>query len=334
MKCQQKAESHSIEKNYLKKMRICIIGHSLIADRQRLFCEAIRKLGHEVLEIYSSQWHILKREGGYKIKNEGNFKDYYFDVEAFLKIKKFMPNLIYSMTEWYQQQAFVSDNWAQQLDIPLVLFCWENIKNPNFPEQELIKRCKLIVCGNSDAEKIVKPYNKNTIRLTQVGIDTDLFKHKDNYIKMDLGFVGRNVEEKGIKYVEKLSKEFKLIKAEGIDYLSMPDFYNQIKILIVPSLDVPIWREQWPSAIAEALACGTSVIAFDAGNIKEHYGKCKVVRIIEQGNLENMKGVIESWLNLDIGRKESGKDGRKFVLKNFSNQIVAKKLIEALEKIK
>jgi glycosyltransferase involved in cell wall biosynthesis len=340
-------------------IRICVIGHSLIAERQALFCEALRKQGAEVLEIYPSNWNNLHRDGGFEIMGT-NFQTYAFKDDAFNKIKIFSPDVIYSMTEVWQEQSVLSMLWAKVINVPLVLFVWENIRMLNAFEIALIEQCALVVCGNSDAENIVKPYAKRILRLTQVGIDTDLFKKdkieweimddtpeaKEQIKNMqddescffgeggrnfEVGYAGRPTPEKGIKVAEAMKEKFNTKIAEGVGYQGMPEWLNDIECLIIPSQDTKEWREQWPALIAEALACETPVVAYDAGNIKEHYGECEAVKFVMQGGVTAMEFEIKKVLD---DRQRLGKIGREFVMNKFSNEVVAKKLLNAFEEIK
>jgi hypothetical protein len=82
-------------------MKLTIIGHSLIDLRQKLFCDELRRQGVEVQEIYPSKWGMQKRDGGFNLGGDLNIRDYYFMDDAFIAIKKFRADVIYSMVSGF-----------------------------------------------------------------------------------------------------------------------------------------------------------------------------------------------------------------------------------------
>ena len=57
----------------------------------------------------------------------------------------------------------------------------------------------------------------------------------------------------------------------------MPQFYNSLDILAVPSLTQPNWKEQFGRVIMEAMACGVPVIGSDSGEIPQVIGDAGVI---------------------------------------------------------
>jgi glycosyltransferase involved in cell wall biosynthesis len=50
---------------------------------------------------------------------------------------------------------------------------------------------------------------------------------------------------------------------------SLVRFLNCMDVLAVPSLTTPTWKEQYGRIIAEAMACGVTVVGSDSGAIPE-----------------------------------------------------------------
>ena len=315
-------------------MRIAIVGHSLASPRQAIFCDAIRTLGHEVLEVYPSRWHQESRQGGFEVENEGSMQFFTFGFDAFRQVHEWNPDLIYSMSEFWQAQSKVSRVWAKRLGTPLAYFFWENLRYPTPEQAGLIKGASLVVCGNSRAREIISEYNPNAIKLVQVGIDTELFKTINTQKTHSLIFVGRRVKEKGIDHIREVEKTWPILWPAGnLTYDQMPALYNQAKLQIVPSLDTPHWHEQWPACIAEGLACEVPCVAFDAGAIRDHYGSCPGVEIVRQGNTKALKKCAGDLLSDDERRIEMGDAGREWVIANMSKEVIAEELIRALMKV-
>jgi glycosyltransferase involved in cell wall biosynthesis len=65
------------------------------------------------------------------------------------------------------------------------------------------------------------------------------------------------------------------------------------KVFIFPSV-----FEGWGIAVAEALACGLPVVAYDIPALKENFGDCRSVFLVPVKNLEEMVMRILNILNM------------------------------------
>lgn len=311
---------------------MCIIGHSLVDIRQKLFCEELRRQELDVLEIFPKKWHHQERSGGYDVEYEGNMAAFVFDLSARQSIKEFQPDIIYCMQEWWCRQARQSQMWAHVLGCKFSLFLWENIHKPNQLDIELLKRTDLIVCGNREAEEIVREHNPNTCRLPQVGIDTDLFRPMPEIEKeFDLVFVGRDLPEKGTQVIREAidglvtSRNIKILwRKEFLNYDQLPQFFNRAKIHLSPSIDQPWWHEQAGNySNVEALLCGLSVVTSNSAAMVEWLDGCPSVIFVSQNDPAALREAI-----LQI-EKHGG--GREWIIDKYSNEVVARQLIKAFE---
>jgi len=311
-------------------MRLAVVGHSLVDPRQALFCSTIRELGHEVLEIYPERWYWQHREGGVRVKNEGDMARYHFTWEAFKRVRDFRPDLIYSMSEWWAFQSQVSAKWAERLRVPLVLFFWENLRRP---PRDIFQRLRpsLVVCGNSRAERLVRPHAK-TVRLPQVGIDTWWFSPSNRVRDIDVLYVGRLVLEKGVEYIRRAFPTATLVS--GVDYAELPPYYQRARVFCSFPYDTPTWVEQAGNYTnLEALSCGTPVVTSDAGAIPEWLKGCGGAIIVPQRDWRKMKQAVDDLLGDEDKRERMGMAGRRFVVEHYENSVVAKKLMKALEEL-
>jgi glycosyltransferase involved in cell wall biosynthesis len=314
-------------------MRVVVLGHSLIHSRQQLFFDYMNSLdGVEVLQIYPKRWGSQERKGGFKVSNEGSIREFTFWDDAFEAIRAFSPEILYSMTEFWQSQAFRSRRWARALKIPLVFFFWENLQAPSNAEVNLINDAKLIICGNKECEEIINKAcpDVHTEVIPQIGIRTDIFKPMPEEEKLtDVLFVGRRTHEKGIEYVDRLEQDrFDVWRLGDEKYENMTKVYNGVRVLAVPSLTTDQWREQWPACIAESLACGVPVVAFDSGSIRSNYSSSGIT-LIKEGDYEGLKLAVETIINEKtiLPKAEISSNSRNWVLKHMGHKDVAKNLL-------
>ena len=313
--------------------KIAIITHSAVNLRQQLFFEELANQGAKVLVLAPKKWTHYKVKD-YKKKNyefktidvsdEGNIVYYQYSRETYHKLRKFKPNLIYSQTEFWQAQSRVSLGWAKELNIPLYFFFWENIKEPNEDQADLITDATGIICGNMDAEDIVKPYHNNVINLPQVGVDTERFKPMDIKKDIDVLYLGRLSKEKGIDFIKKAYPKAKFVS--DASYFEVPKLLSRAKLFVSFPYEIETWKEQGGYAYLEALSCETPIICSESGSLPEWLSGCIAVRFVEQKNVRDLKEAIQQELNFTDSFDRGGK-GRDFVLKRYSNQVVAKKLL-------
>ena len=75
------------------------------------------------------------------------------------------------------------------------------------------------------------------------------------------------------------------------------------------------------------LACGLHVVSTDAGAIPEFWGKCESVKIIPQNNIPALRCAIQDAMEHPLNREAA----QRFIVENYSNEILARKYVEALQ---
>jgi glycosyltransferase involved in cell wall biosynthesis len=237
-----------------------------------------------------------------------------------------------------------------------------------FPEKGLYRNfakwifsnanCVLTLSNKSKLEVNKLGINEDKIKVFTYWIDLNKFKNiKDAQKKLGWSgfsvlFVGRLVEEKGIKvlinsakswnkninlviigagpledYCEKAAKNNENIKFLGkVGNELMPIYYSSVDIVIVPS----IHEEGFGRVILESLACGTPVIAANRGGIKEAMDE--TVGSLININEKNIKKEVERYYKDQKLLQKKAKNSRKFAEKNYSNKNV-ELIVEQLGKI-
>lgn len=312
-------------------MRIATISHSHIALRQQFFFKEVARQGHEVLMISPGKWGNAKiqpqEDNNWRLvacRHIGQDNIYTFQLlGAKDYIMDFKPDWLIVQQEPESILAQEALGWAREAGSKYCLFTWQNIAFHGATEP--ILNANIVICGNPEAEALVKPFNKNTALLLQVGIDTDHFRYRPNVDReIRVGFVGRPVPEKGIVQLSLAWPMAQIL--EWVPYEQLPWHYSQIEVLVAYSQDnLPYWKEQAPPYVAiEALSTKCKVVVSDTAASKYWLEGCPAVVHVPQGKITELKEGIERALAMQ-------EDGRSWVVERFSNPVMARKLLEVLE---
>jgi len=225
----------------------------------------------------------------------------------------------------------------------------------------LKKTTAIITVSNFTAEALRQNGVSNKILVSGNAIEANLAqnaKPKAHQKTYDAIFVGRIAKEKGVfdllemwKEIVKVRKDAKLLLVgsglelslvkekiiasglEGNVFLrgscgdkELYDLLASGKIFVFPSL-----FEGWGIAVAEALACGLPVVAYDIPALREVFGDCKSVFLVPVKNFENMTSTILDIL--DAGEEELRELGgySRTYSRQFSWENVAQKDLEMLK---
>ena len=323
-------------------MRIAVVSHSLIHDRQAWFWDYVSSQAGVVLkQIYPRRWDDLKRKWGYEVRGEGNLYDFEFQSDALREIEAFKPNLIYVQNEVKCRVTQQMWRVAGRLGCKIAVFVWENIhpyedessyvahltsqRHQAQRHQALLSSINLVVCGNREAEELVQPWNKNTFRGLQVGVPTHVFQPKhfpfNGTPEYDIIFLGRPTPEKGADVLKQAVegtgwKVWWPNPEKRISYSDLPPYYCNAKVLAAPSIDTAYWKEQAPGGYVslEALSCGLRVVTSDSTAMVEGLKDCPGVWFSKQNDADSLKRclteALQDWEpNLDGRRWVEGKYG-------------------------
>lgn len=214
------------------------------------------------------------------------------------------------------------------------------------------KAAQAVVCMNEGAVKNVKYYYEKAAIKTGIiwgvwGVDLNLFKPVAKKINGRIVFVGRWVEEKGIKFllegfamakqkVEFISLDFvgsgvleeyikNFIREHNlkdsiniVGYIKnedLPYYISRAELDVYPSITVKRWEEQVGTVNFQALACGTALLTTRSGAIPEYIEDGRGAMLIKEKSAEDISEAIVKFFSnekfkngLITGAREAAKE--------------------------
>ena len=139
--------------------------------------------------------------------------------------------------------------------------------------QVLLRYEKVYVEGQNGAQDILDIFiPPSKIRIFNHWVDQDVFKPIERTNKkLQVLFVGRPIQEKGIQIIKDIETKMRYIKnveftyVENVPYQNLPRYYQMADLLVVPSL----YSEGFVRVVAEGASCGCVVIATNMGSLPE-----------------------------------------------------------------
>ena len=81
----------------------------------------------------------------------------------------------------------------------------------------------------------------------------------------------------------------------------MPAYMNAADIVVLPSLSMPKWKEQYGRVLPEAMACGKLVVGSNSGAIPELVAAHG--RIFPEGGVGALIAVLRELLGTEVGER-------------------------------
>lgn len=156
-------------------------------------------------------------------------------------------------------------------------------------------------------------YLKQTIHLAIIGPPAETKYFKDILMRI------KNENEKGIHEITYLGEQ---------EPANIVEWYQKASILVLPSL-----REAFPVVTLEALACETPVIASNVGGVAEVVKHGRNGILVPPNNPVKLAEAIQYLLNNSDVRTGLGREGRKYVVENFSIDVIINKLLKIYEEL-
>ena len=217
--------------------------------------------------------------------------------------------------------------WLRGRRIPFLLYSAQNIpKRYPWPFRwierwALHRAAGVYVCNVAAGEILRSKGLKGEMREIPLGVDTSRFspsEHPPPDGTLRIGYVGRLETHKGVaSLIEAVSAlegaTLEIIgagpEAEGLQSLTrtlgltdtvtfrgfaeqrdLPELYRSFDVVVVPSLALPGWLEQFCRVAVEAMATGIPVVASDTGALPEVVGDGGL--LFAPGNVDALRDVL------------------------------------------
>ncbi len=300
------------------------------------------------------------------IRFNGNFHLHYYP-QFRQQVHAFTPDIVHIDEEPYNLATWHALWIARRYEAKTLFFSWQNIDR-RYPwpvrlgEQWVLRTVDYALVGTQSAADVwrAKGYAGPLAVIPQFGVDPDIFTPPDHARSSGtfvIGFVGRLVEEKGgahlLDALAQLDGVWQLdIIGDGPEKTAlgdqarrlrigdrvtfgslpsgrMPGFYQDIDVLVVPSLTRPNWKEQFGRVIVEAMACGVPVIGSSSGAIPDVIGDAGL--IFPEGSAGMLAGHLRQIMQSHTLRRDLAQRGRQRVLDRFTQAQIAARTVAAYQ---
>lgn len=281
------------------------------------------------------------------------------------------PDILHIDEEPYNLATFHATRALRRVkpEARILFFSWQNILRrypPPFAwmEQRVYREADAAIAGNDEAAKILrsKGFTKPISIIPQFGVPDSFTRTAParNPSMVTIGYAGRLVREKGIEVLlgalarvqgnwqlqilgsgplsdslPRLARDLHIASrvrfAPWVASSEMPQFYNSLDILVVPSLTLPNWKEQFGRVIMEAMACGVPVVGSDSGEIPNVIGDAGV--IVPEGDSAALAHALDRLISNPAQREHLGGVGRERALTLYSQRRVADDTYALYEKL-
>jgi L-malate glycosyltransferase len=375
-------------------MKLLIVSHSCtIPVGQQFYAEIERQTGWDLTIVTPALWKdeygnqlTTPRWSGYRGKlisipvwKSGNVPLHTYRSVFIQLLQDLNPDFIYLYQEPYAVVTF-QVYLANSLSIrkPIGFFTWQNIyKQYPFPfkqmESWVLRQTHMMFPGSQSAEEVFrkKGYTGSSMLLPS-GIDPTIYypRPEADQLKQELrqdanevllGYVGRIVEQKGLKTLLHALKQIQdlpwrlvmvgsgsyqpefdqlaqtLQLSDRISHLGFvsgektPLYLSAFDALVLPSETRANWKEQFGRVIIEAMACGTPVIGSDSGEIPNLLKATGGGLVFPEAQVDQLANQLRQVVaNADL-RSQLATQGQQVVLQRYTHSPIALRFAEAIE---
>ncbi len=300
----------------------------------------------------------------------GNFHLHFFPTLGH-ELRRLRPDIVHIDEEPYNLATFLALRAARSVGARALFFTWQNLARrypPPFRQMEryVLDHSHYALVGNREAEAVLrgKGYRGPARLVPQFGVDPGHFRPLPGARPPDepfvVGFAGRFIPGKGVgTLLEALSglqgawqlrlagsgplqqalaeQAGALGVSESVTFEShipsteMPRYYNQLHALVLPSLTMPNWKEQFGRVLIEAMACGVPVLGSSSGEIPNVIGEGGLV--FPEGDVAALRDCLQRLRADPALRAELGRRGRARVEAHYTQAHIARTTVAVYREI-
>ncbi len=253
------------------------------------------------------------------------------------------------LTGYYTLEPLLNSNIILDVDDAI----WLNPPFGKSTSARLANRSNTIICGNSYLADWFSNYNNNCV-VIPTSVDTDYLTPKTSYRKefLNIGWIGTHGNLKYLyeiinpilKVLDKYSYvQLIVISDVEPEYVNLHDRINfkywspREEQANFQSIDIglmPLPNTTWANGkcsykLLQHMSCSVPVVGSPVGMnqsiLKEEYGA------LSASSLEDWFVILDELIKNQELRSKLGVKARKFVVNNYSNEIVQSKLAEVLK---
>ncbi len=307
------------------------------------------------LERVHTQGYELRIE---PIRFNGQFHLFYFPHLGRL-IRQLRPDVVHIDEEPYNLATYLAVRAAKRSGASVAAFTWQNL-NRAYPwpfagfERYVYATVDAIIAGNHQAVDVLraKGYMGSAPVIPQFGVDELHFAPQLRALRpFTIGYAGRLVESKGLdtlmQALECLTGDWRLLVvgsgematnieswaqerglAERIELRSrvpsteMPEVYNEMDVLVLPSRTTTNWMEQFGRVLTEAMSCEVPVVGSDSGEIPNVIGDAGL--IFPEGDAAGLAERLQRLKSDRLFADSLGHAGRERVLQYYTQDSIAR----------
>lgn len=370
-------------------MRILAVSHACVTDVNQQFYAELENQGHEVELIIPSNFRTEYRRNAEvqrwqsfkgaiharRVLAPGSIPLHFYQAGLRSVLSQFSPDVLYVEEEPYSISAWQAFRASRGFNLKRVVYSAQNIcKRYPLPirlmERYVLSQSRFAAVVSEEVTSVLrlKGYSGEIIPFP-LGVDTRQFSvseetkremrqrfHLKDYFV--IGYVGRFVEEKGIRTVidavptlrdipvkfvfvgdgpllselQRTQEHYpESILVHGyVPHKETQLWMNAFDVLLLPSISQQNWREQFGRVVVEAMACGTPVIGSTCGEIPTLISSLGGGWIFPESDVSKLSAVIRHAFNHPDERMAKSAAGHMKVNERYSKRTLATSFLNAL----
>ncbi|MBT9314739.1 glycosyltransferase [Leptothoe spongobia TAU-MAC 1115] len=281
-------------------------------------------------------------------------------------IRQFKPDVLQVEEEVFSLCTLQLAICSRLLGLPLVIFGWENMDRElplprRWIRDFVLCTASVILAGNRDGGQLLKQWGYQGIIevMPQMGVDEDIFSPALSTgcnEKLNIGFLGRIVPEKGIDLMLKAAQQMKQqnlafeiticgsgpaqedleAMAKDLDvedcvrwlgavtHEQVPAEMAKFDVLVLPSRSVNTWKEQFGHVLIESMAIGIPTVGSTCGEIPNVINNPELV--FAENDANGLATILSKLVRDEEFRKSMGDFCRQRAQQNYTHKRIAQRL--------